>query len=104
VPEPQKSPEELIWDLLCEWYKLYGGDCANLPKMPAQPPIQTVQFMWDQYTNHGPPPLPNYDVKMEFLDILSQLEAKLAAEDNPWDATVTQSLLNLIAANRDDVT
>lgn len=103
-PPTSQTPEQILWDLICRLYRLYGGDCANLPKLPDHPPVELVQFIWDQYTNNGAPPVANADVLQELLDLLTELENFLNSSQNPLNATLTQSLLNLIAAIRDDVT
>jgi hypothetical protein len=88
---------KLLWEHLCELYKLYGGDCRDLAR-PAS--MQTVAFMWNVFNTQGPPDVSDPAVRARLLSLLDKLEKHLADPENDLDPATNQSLLDYIAAMR----
>lgn len=95
------SWEQELWDLLCRLYKMYNGDCADLPPRPKAKDL--VAFMAGVFAAMGPPDVSDPADRARLLQILDAIDNHLKSPDNNLDPTTNQNLVNLVAAIRDAI-
>jgi hypothetical protein len=93
--------EQELWDLLCALYRMYQGDCKDLPPRPKA--NELVAFMWGVFSVLGPPNVSDPADKARLLKILNDIDSHLKDPDNDLDPATNQSLVDLVAAIRNAV-
>jgi hypothetical protein len=96
--DPGQDWIDELWDIICEVYKLWGGDCRNLP--PRSKPKDVVAYMWNVLNTQGPPDVSDPAARARLFGLLERLEKHLANPDNSLEPQTNQSLLDWIAAVR----
>ena len=88
-----------LWDILCQMYRAWGGDCKDLG--PA--PTNWVDTVRGAYQSYGAPNFTDGASKIAFLDLLTTLQSLLGEPDNSLGPADTDRLLNLITDLRNDL-
>lgn len=87
-----------LWDYICELYKLWGGDCKELPPRPKAKEL--VDSIWSLFGTFGAPDTSKPGELDHLLAVLKDIDGHLEDEDNGLDPDVNESLLDLTAAIR----
>ena len=90
-----------LWDLICELYKMWGGDCKDLPPRPQTQAL--VAYMWGVFNSLGPPDVSGPGQQARLMKLLSDLEKLLEEPDKDIDAATEASLIAWINAVRNSV-
>jgi hypothetical protein len=91
--------EQELWDLICALYKMYQGDCKDLPSRPQANAL--VAFIWGVFSALGAPNLSDPAEELRLVKILNDIDLHLKDPDNNLEPETNQSLIDLVAAIRD---
>lgn len=88
-------------ELLCELYKLWGGDCADL--VWADNGVSASQTILSAYQQHGAPSFGTPAQRTAFLSMLDQIDALLDDPGSTLEASATATLQAVVNALHDDL-
>lgn len=95
--DPDQAPDWKLWlwELLCRVYRVYGGNCDDLPRPKA--PATAAEVIQEIFDGQGLPTFATPAARDEFIAILNAIDAHLALADNdlsPDDEGIIQDLLD----------
>ena len=98
VTDPLDDWMKELWDYICELYKLWGGDCKELPPRPKAKEL--ADSIWALFGTFGAPDTTKPGELDHLLAVLKDIESHLLDQDNGLDSAVNKSFFDVIAAIR----
>lgn len=81
---------------LCQMFQEWGGNCSTLPQTASG----RIQVLSETYEKEGEPEFESPEARVEFLDLLSQVEVQLSLPGNCLSKADSAALETLIAELR----
>lgn len=102
MSEPEQSWEDRFWQLICDIYRVFGGDCDDLPRPPSM--RQTIDLVVARYADDGNPTFDTEAERAAFLVTLDEMDAHLALPGNSLTQESTEIVTTLVADLRTGAT